>query len=466
MGLLVTWNLRLGFDDYLQARETHRLTRFKERLQTLLESRNFSESVQWQRTLNEALRDFGSSEWRGSAVAAAQPHVRPSVKQEGTTGVPSHLPGGPEGFGGRMSLYSPDGVFMAGRLISTGVPYFESPVIHKGQLVALARLRKPQAVPDAVDASFIARQYLGIGVAAVLLVLVAGVLGHFAATRWVGPLLLVQRSTTQIATGQKFAPLDETRSDEIGDLMRDVNSMAISLQKLEAARRRWVAEISHELRTPLTVLRGEIEALTDGVRPLTLTAVKSLREEVLRLSRLVDDLHTLAMSDLSALNCQPSVADPWMVVQAAHGRAAVRATQRGHELTVSLSPYISGCRAVWDSQRIGQLLDNLLNNSIQHTLAPGHISLTLRIDNNEAALTIEDSAPSATTENLQQIFEPLFRADPARSGEGSGLGLAIAKAIVDAHGGRIDASLSQLGGLRMNVVLPLLAFGKSCEQVT
>jgi len=356
-----------------------------------------------------------------------------------------------------MALYSPQGLLLAGRLIPQTDAYLEVPVTRDGQVVALARLRKPEAAPDAVDTSFIARQYIGIGGVALLLLVVAGVLGHFAAMRWVGPLLAVQGATLQIAQGQLHVPLDETRPDEIGDLMRNVNHMAASLQKLEAARRRWIAEISHELRTPLTVLRGEIEALTDGVRPLSMGAVHSLREEVMRLSRLVSDLHTLAMSDLGALICRPMNVKPADMVEAAHSRVADRAKQAGHELTVSLHPISLGCRAVWDGQRIAQLLDNLLNNSIHHTHAPGRISLMLNCSKDEAVLTIEDSAPGVTAEELGQIFEPLYRADQARSGEGSGLGLAIAKAIVDAHHGRMEASLSPLGGLRMVVVLPIRA---------
>ena len=456
MGSLVAWNLQRGFNDYLQAREAHRLNRFAERLQAQLDNASPLESVRWQRALNGALRDFGTSEWSGSAPPHLQP-LPPDNKRENAPGGHPPLPGGPEGFGGRMALYSPEGVLLAGRLMTTRDAYLEAPVRRDGQVVALARLRKPEAAPDAVDTSFIARQHIGIGGVALLLIVVAGVLGHFAATRWVGPLLAVQGSTMRIANGQPHVPLDETRPDEIGDLMRNVNHMAASLQKLEVARRRWIAEISHELRTPLTVLRGEIEALTDGVRPLSMGAVHSLREEVMRLSRLVSDLHTLAMSDLGALIFRAMDVEPREVVQAAYRRAADRAMRAGHELTVSLPSHLPGCRAVWDGQRIAQLLDNLLNNSIHHTHAPGRISLMLNCSTDEAVLTIEDSAPGVTAEELDQIFEPLYRADQARSGEGSGLGLAIAKAIVEAHHGRMEASLSPLGGLRMVVVLPIRA---------
>lgn len=455
MGALVAWNLQRGFDDYLQARDTHRLNRFTEALQLQLDSISPEEPIRWPRELQLALRAFGASEWSGSVVRPRPPPGPPGDSRDGRPGAIAPLPGGPEGFGGRMALVSPQGQALAGRPMADGTAYLEASLLRAGEVVALARLRKPAAAPDAVDASFIARQYLGIGSVALLLVLLAGTAGHFVAARWVAPLLALQRSTLSIARGQLHVALDESRPDEIGDLMRNVNRMAASLQQLAASRRRWMAEISHELRTPLTVLRGEIEALADGVRPLSMAAVESLREEVLRLSRLVDDLHTLAMSDLGALVCRPSEVEPRDLVQAAHRRAAERAAKAGHELRLSLPQLSPRCTAAWDGQRIAQVLDNLLANSIVHTQAPGRIALALSCSPDEAVVTLEDSAPGVCAHALAQIFEPLFRADPARSGEGSGLGLAISKAIVDAHCGRIEASSSSLGGLRLMVVLPL-----------
>ena len=461
MAALVAWNLQRGFSDYLLARETTRLTRFTETLQAQLDTAPPGEAIRWPRELHRALRTFGSAEWSGSGSGSLAPPNPPpgpqAERRDGPPGTHAPLPGGPEGFGGRMALVSPQGEPLAGRAMAQGTAYLESPVRRAGQVVALARLRKPAAAPDAVDASFISRQYVGIGGVALILLLLAGATGHLVAARWVQPLLALQRSTLSIAQGQPHVALDGSRRGEIGDLMRNVNHMAASLQHLEASRRRWMAEISHELRTPLTVLRGEIEALSDGVRPLSMAAVESLREEVLRLTRLVGDLHTLAMSDLDGLACRPTLVDPRDVVMAAHRRAADQATAAGHQLTVSMPPALLPGVAVWDGQRIAQALDNLLANSIGHTHAPGRIALALRCGADEAVVTVEDTAPGVAAPDLPQIFEPLFRADPARSGDGSGLGLSIARAIVEAHHGRIDAAASSLGGLRITVVLPLRA---------
>ena len=330
-----------------------------------------------------------------------------------------------------------------------------------GATVALARLRKPGRVPNSVEANFIARQYAGIVALAVVLMLLAAVAGHVAAARWVKPLLAVRRATMDIAGGARHVVLDESRADEIGDVMRDVNRMGLSLTRLEQSRRRWTAEIAHELRTPLSVLRGEIEALVDGVRPTTPLAIQSLHEEVLRLTRLVDDLHTLSVSDLGSLALRPAPVDVVELVRSAQKRVADRVQRAGHRLTVTVPEPVPGAEtglmAPWDEQRIAQVLDNLLGNSIRHTLAPGCIAMDLSYRDELAIIRIDDSAPGVPEADLARIFEPLFRADPARSGEGSGLGLAIVRAIVEAHGGRIKAGASELGGLRVLVRLPLAA---------
>ena len=184
----------------------------------------------------------------------------------------------------------------------------------------------------------------------------------------------------------------------------------------------------------------------------------SLHEDVLRLGALIDDLHLLAMADLHSLPCRYADADAVETVAAAMRRFEARAAAAGLTLAWA-SPPPTALPVCWDSARIGQWLANLLENSLHYTDAPGHIALTLQRRGDNLRLSIDDSAPGVAAGDLPRLFEPLYRADAARSRHsgGCGLGLAICVAIAEAHGGRIQALASRLGGLQVQLDLALLA---------
>ena len=188
-----------------------------------------------------------------------------------------------------------------------------------------------------------------------------------------------------------------------------------------------------------------------------------LRDEVLQLTRLVNDLHTLSMADLEGLHCAftPGAADAFLV--RATQRFQVQASQRGLSLRLS-APGTGPVPAWWDFDRVEQMLGNLLGNSLRYTDSPGVVRVQWRFNNAALILTLEDTAPGVPDADLSQLFEPLFRVDRARQrgGEhGSGLGLSIVRTIALAHGGRVTASHSGLGGLMISVELPLDARGGS-----
>jgi two-component system sensor histidine kinase BaeS len=319
-------------------------------------------------------------------------------------------------------------------------------------------MRPIERVPDAVESAFLRRQYLGIAVLAGALMTLGLVAARWLAGRWVRPLLGIHEATARIARGELATRLPTTRTDEIGDLIRNINSMAEGLDHLEGARRRWIAEISHELRTPLTVLRGEIDALADGIRPMNQEAAESLREEVLRLGALVDDLHLLAMADLNALPCYFGECDAVQLIQ----RVCERFKRRARALAISLEiaiPSESALSVFWDSQRMEQVLSALLDNSLCYTDGPGRIRLTIQRQQARVWLRVDDSKPGVPPADLGRLFDPLYRSEPARSRhrEGSGLGLAICAALVRAHCGRITAAPSELGGLSILVDMPVSA---------
>ncbi len=461
MGAVMAWNLKKGFTDYLAARDVERLVQFADMVGAVAEESGGMAALQQRPEamlglLERFAQDRGLVPWRDANVprAALTPPSAASFSRP-------RPPPGAEGFDTRVSIVSVNGQILIGHSLTpqTG-PFIDHPIRVHGAVVAQARLRSVPPIPDGVDARFLQTQYRDITLVALVLLLLALACARWVAGRWTKPLRAVQDATARIARGEfkvrvETNPLGPRRSDEIGDVVRNVNLMADGLQRLDSSRRRWVANVSHELRTPLAVLRGELEALIDGVRPLRTEAILSLREETLRLSSLVDDLHLLAMSDLQALPCQFADIDAATMIQKVFQRFTPRAVAAG----LSLSGQVSGALPLsvrWDSARVAQLLGNLLENSLRYTDAPGRITWAARQQAHQVIIDIEDSAPGVPESALPHLFEPLYRADAARSRlhGGSGLGLAICEAIVRSHGGHIQAGVSSLGGLHIRLELP------------
>jgi two-component system sensor histidine kinase BaeS len=342
-----------------------------------------------------------------------------------------------------------------------------------GLLQAYLSLRTVKALPDRMAQRFLQRQYLGLaGLALVMLFLTLGI-AVLLARRWSRPLQAASHATARIAEGDWSSRIAEHHltgwRTELDDLMRHINQMAQALQNQEHTRKRWLADISHELRTPLSVLQGEVEALLDGVRPLTLASIGSLREEVLRLNALVNDLHLLSMADLQALPCHFESGDAVALLRNVHQRFAHSAQAQGIDLRVDLADH-TALPVRWDMHRMTQVLSNLVSNSLRYTDAPGRAVVRLRQEGGDVVIVMEDSAPGVSESDLPRLLDPLFRvqADRARGQgdgpQGSGLGLSIAAAIVKAHRGQIELTPSAWGGLSVRVRLP--AYAAQPEDIT
>lgn len=265
----------------------------------------------------------------------------------------------------------------------------------------------------------------------------------------------LKTTTGRIANGEFSVRLVPGESAELSELAGNVNAMAESLSRLEGGRKRWIAEISHELRIPLFSLLCETEALLDGVRTMNTATIASIHEEVLRLSRLVTDLHEVALTNLRSLPCT-FTSWPLASLLAKKENGYVRyARQNGLRFTLDAPP--GPVLVKWDKWRIEQLLDNLVGNSISYTDAPGTIALAVTVASDRVHIILEDTFPGIESAEAKHLFEPLYRADMARSrrAAGSGLGLSICQAIVHAHMGRITAEQSPMGGLAIRIELPL-----------
>ncbi len=271
---------------------------------------------------------------------------------------------------------------------------------------------------------------------------------------------LIVRPIRQLSSGaaaltrREFATrLPENRRDELGTLAADFNRLARSLEGYDGRQRQWLADISHELRTPVAVLRGELEALLDGLRPADGGAIRSLRQEVGRLETLIGDLQLVSLAESGGLRLNLTQNDLAALAQQSAERFRERLKARGFELKVDAAP---GLTANVDAQRIEQVLANLIENALRHASAPGPVVVTARADGTQAVLTVADGGPGVPAEALPRLFDRLYRVEAARAraSGGAGLGLSICKSIVEAHGGTIAAQLSAAGGLEIVIRLP------------
>lgn len=273
---------------------------------------------------------------------------------------------------------------------------------------------------------------------------------------FLAPIRRLAQGMRMLSSGDYRQNIPVDSSDEMGKLAEDFNRLSYTLQKNDQARRQWVADISHELRTPLSVLRGELEAMQDGVRRMDSESVISLHAEIMLLGKLVNDLYDLSMSDAGALAYRKENIDVLVVLDRVSSSYEDLFKNKGIEIQASYDPH--GNAIVFsDAMRLSQLFVNLLENSLRYTDPGGKLCISSECANGKVVIDFQDTAPGVPPAALPHLFDRLYRVDEARSRErgGSGLGLSICKNIVEAHGGTIDARPSPLGGLWMRVILPL-----------
>lgn len=267
------------------------------------------------------------------------------------------------------------------------------------------------------------------------------------------PVKRLVEGTQHLAAGDFSSRVPVSNHDELGRLAQDFNRLASTLEKNESMRRAFMADISHELRTPLAILRGELEAIQDGVHKLTPESIVSLQSEVNTLTKLVDDVHQLSLSDEGALAYRKSNIDLVSLLELVASHFNGRYQNRQLSLVLDLPPQAP---LFGDPDRLMQLFNNLLENSLRYTDAGGGLTVTLQAQAGRYIIHFADSSPGVTEEQHRQIFERFYRAESSRNRAfgGSGLGLAICQNIVEAHDGNIIADHSDAGGLKITVHLP------------
>ncbi|MFO7578567.1 MAG: ATP-binding protein [Pelovirga sp.] len=326
---------------------------------------------------------------------------------------------------------------------------------HRGDIVGYLGLVARPRTYDSRQLQFVQQQKLTQGLIAAAALLVSALISLPLASRLVRPIKTLAEATERLSTGHYTTRVPDLATGELAQLARNFNTLALTLEKNEQSRRQWVADISHELRTPLAVLRGEIEALQDGIRPTTAATLGSLHAETLHLGRLIEDLYQLSLSDLGALTYHKQKID--LVDALGDALASFRGPFQEKAITLiedglARPPLIVSA----DAERLHQLFCNLLDNALKYTDSGGSVAVDLTREKNRVIIELHDSAPGVPAAELERIFDRLYRLEGSRrrASGGAGLGLAICRNIVDAHEGRITALPSPSGGVCIRIELP------------
>jgi heavy metal sensor kinase len=243
-------------------------------------------------------------------------------------------------------------------------------------------------------------------------------------------------------------------ADELNRLARTLNGMLDRIERGVVEQRRFVADASHELRTPLAVMRAELEVALRGDDPAADASevLGSAAEEVTRMSKIVDDLLTLAHRDENSLELLLAPVDLGGIAAEVAGQLRPLAEAGGVRLEVE-APSVP---VVADQARVTQVVTNLVDNAVKYTGAGGSVRVRVWEQGGGGALAVGDTGPGIGPEDLPKVFDRFFRLDAARTRArgGSGLGLAICKELVEAHGGRIWADSVPGAGSTFTLTLP------------
>jgi signal transduction histidine kinase len=310
---------------------------------------------------------------------------------------------------------------------------------------------------SALEAQFLASLNQALLVAALLAGGAALLLALLLSRGLSGPLHALAGAAKALAEGKRGLRVDVAGSREVALLGRSFNSMAEALEKQEALRRQLIADVAHELRTPLAVIRGNLEALLDGIYRPTPETIVPIHEETLLLTRLVDELRDLALAEAGQL---PLHIESVNVVELARGVLSGFAAQ-ANERSIALELVLTGAEpppVAVDAGRIRQVLTNLLANALRYTPQRGRVQVSVaQKDAGWVEVRVSDNGAGIRPEDLPHVFDRFYRGDRARTrdGGGAGLGLAIARQWVEAHGGHIRAESILGQGTTFAFTLPV-----------
>ncbi|MCE2462967.1 MAG: HAMP domain-containing protein [Dehalococcoidia bacterium] len=282
---------------------------------------------------------------------------------------------------------------------------------------------------------------------------VALILTLFLSRRILAPVESLSRAARALAGGDFSRRVEARSKDEVSELGRTFNTMADELARTEEIRSSLVADVAHELRTPLSNVKGYLEAIKDGVVSPDEATLESMHEEVLLLTRLIEDLQELALAESGRMTLHIELCDLAELAR----KAVVSIQPQAEAKDIKLRMYAASEVLIHaDPGRIGQVIRNLLVNASNYTPSGGSIRVVVNRREDEAWVSVEDTGSGIPNEELPHVFERFHRVDRSRSRAtgGVGLGLTIAKQLVEAHGGKIMVSSQNGKGSTFTFTIP------------
>ncbi|MFH0826248.1 MAG: ATP-binding protein [Pseudomonadota bacterium] len=362
-----------------------------------------------------------------------------------------------EAIGPRVALFDENKLMVAG---PPGFPvrgYVLRPLTTGDQTVGWLGLMPLRHGSHPMEAAFVREQAGAMGLACFCVFALAGLISFFLSKHILSPVRKMTEAARELSVLNFRTHIDVQTRDELGLMADAFNCMAKALERNETLRKQWTADVAHELRTPLAILRGEIEAMQDGVREINAERLASLHEEINRIGGLVDDLHALFVADSESLVRRKGRVQPLAILKEVIGSFETRLARAGIQLQAhSLDD--QDAVIMGDADSLARLFSNLIENSVRYTDAPGVLRINHYCSLRTLTMVFEDSPPGVPSEALERIFDRLYRVDRSRSraSGGSGLGLSICKEIVIGHGGAVRASHSSLGGLLVSIEFELM----------
>jgi signal transduction histidine kinase len=330
-------------------------------------------------------------------------------------------------------------------------PRSSAPVTVDGQQIGEVEVRSTGTGLGAADRTLenaLLRAIAGAAGLAALLALITGLTVARRITRPVTQLIAVTRA---MASGDRSARAGGIRAPgELRDLAIAFDQMAATLDRQDQLRRDLVADVAHELRTPVAILQAGHEALLDGLAEPTPAELSSLRDEVLRLARMIGDLQTLAAADAAALQLALRPGDLAGIAAAAAGSLTRRFEAAGVTLDQDLAPVPVQADERW----LHQVITNLLTNALKFTPAGGEVTIRTSRRGGGAVLRVSDTGVGIPAEDLPHVFDRFWRGQSAASISGSGIGLAVAAELAQAHGGALTARSEPGQGAEFTLTLP------------